>query len=56
MMKLKRLTAMFLALSMMFALAACGSGTSEESKAPENSTAVEESKAPENTPDRKSVV
>lgn len=49
-MKLKRLTAMFLALSMMFALAACGSGTSEESKAPENSTAVEESKAPENTP------
>lgn len=50
-MKLKRLAALFLALSMMFALAACG-GKPAESKAPaEESKAVEESKAPDaNTP------
>lgn len=46
-MKLKRLAALFLALSMMFALAACGGKPAEESKAPaEESKAVEESKAP----------
>lgn len=50
-MKLKRLAALLLAMSMMFALAACGNQANEESKAPENSTAVEESKAPDaNTP------
>ena len=49
-MKLKRLAALLLAMSMMFALAACGNQANEESKAPENSTAVE-SKAPDaNTP------
>ena len=50
-MKLKRLAALLLAMSMMFALAACGNQANEESKAPENSTAVEESKEPagENT-------
>ena len=48
-MKLKRLAALFLALSMMFALAACGDKPSGESKAPENSTPVEQTKAPENT-------
>ncbi len=47
-MKLKRLAALLLAMSMMFALAACGNQPNEESKAPENSTAVEESKAPDN--------
>ena len=48
-MKLKRLAALFLALSMMFALAACGDKPSGESKAPENSSPVEQTKAPENT-------
>ncbi len=46
-MKLKRLAALFLALSMIFALAACGGDKPTESKAPaEESKAVEESKAP----------
>lgn len=41
-MKLKRLAALFLALSMIFALAACAGDKPAESKAP-----VEESKAVE---------
>lgn len=50
-MKLKRLAALLLAMSMTFALAACGNQANEESKAPENSTAVENSEAPDaNTP------
>ncbi|MCI8807746.1 MAG: substrate-binding domain-containing protein [Oscillospiraceae bacterium] len=44
---MKRLAALFLALSMIFALAACGGDKPTESKAPaEESKAVEESKAP----------
>lgn len=51
-MKLKRLAALLLAMSMMFALAACGGDKpSEESKAPvEASQPAEESKTPEKDP------
>ena len=47
-MKVKRLVALLLSLCMIFALAACGEKTGEESKAPESSAPVEESKAPGN--------
>ncbi len=46
-MKVKRLVALLLSLCMIFALAACGEKTGEESKAPESSAPVEEQGARE---------